>query len=395
MMQFIDLAAQQARIRPDIDAAIARVLDHGKYIMGPEVAQLESELCKFAGAKHCIAVSNGTDALVAALMALDVGPGDMIVTTPFTFFATVEAIELVGAIPIFADIDPTTFNLCPSSLATTIDQCPTADRIKGICTVDLFGLCADYSAINAIAQRHDLFVLQDAAQAFGASTPDGRRAPTHGRIGTTSFFPAKPLGCYGDGGAVFTDDDQLADIVRSIRVHGKGADKYDNVRIGQNCRLDSIQAAVLLEKLKIYPSELQARQTIAKRYQEQFAIRNRQLESPIQVPTVPEGMQSVWAQFTVRCDDRDAHIARLKAAGVPALVYYRTPSHLLGACRHLGYQVGDFPHAEEAAKSVLSLPFHPYLEPAAIDNIVAAFSDADSSNRLPPNADSANSSTEV
>lgn len=374
MIPFIDLAAQQQRIRPQIDSAIARVLDHGKYIMGPEVAQLESDLCQFSGAKHCISVSNGTDALIAALQAYGVGPGDAIITTPFTFFATVEAIMFVGATPVFCDIDPDTMSLCPQLFEKVVNETIAEGQLnlRGVIPVCLFGLCADYAAINRVAEQNDMFVLQDSAQAFGASTPDGRRAPTHGHVGTTSFFPAKPLGCYGDGGAVFTDDDELAARLRSIRVHGKGKDKYDNVRVGQNCRLDTLQAGILIEKLKIYQDELDARQRVATAYSEAFELLNqRRGEQLIGVPAIPEGYTSAWAQYTVRTPNREALSAALKEHGIPSLVYYRTSSHLLGACAHFGYQEGDFPQSELASRSVLSLPFHPYLNMETVADVVA------------------------
>ena len=374
MIPFIDLAAQQQRIRPQIDSAIARVLDHGKYIMGPEVAQLESDLCQFSGAKHCISVSNGTDALIAALQAYGVGPGDAVITTPFTFFATVEAIMFVGATPVFCDIDPDTMNLCPQLFEKVVNETIAEGQLnlRGVIPVCLFGLCPDYSAINKVANEHGLFVLQDSAQAFGASTPDGRRAPTHGHVGTTSFFPAKPLGCYGDGGAVFTDDDSLAELIRSIRVHGKGQDKYDNVRVGQNCRLDTLQAGILIEKLKIYQSELDSRQRVAQAYNDGILkINQMKGEELIVTPIVPAGYVSAWAQYTIRVKDRESLSASLKEQGIPSLVYYRTPSHLLAACSHLGCKLGDFPNSERASESVLSLPFHPYLDLETVNTVVS------------------------
>ena len=371
MIPFIDLQAQQRIIKPQLEAAIARVLDHGRYIMGPEVTELERALCEFVGAKHCVTVSNGTDALVAAYMALGVGPGDAVITTPFTFYATVEAIQIVGATPVFADVDPNTFNICPNEIEKAIHKVYANNtlKLKGICSVDLFGLCADYHSINQLATNHGLFVLQDAAQAFGASQ-GGQRAPTHGTIGTTSFFPAKPLGCYGDGGAVFTDDDELADLVRSIRVHGKGTDKYDNVRVGQNCRLDTLQAAILLEKLKVYESELEARQNVAAHYSRQLRVINENITNPIIIPNSPQGNVSAWAQYTIQLNNRDEVSDSLKKIGIPSLVYYRTASHLLGACSSLGYRQGDFPIAEELSQKVLSLPFHPYLTPNVSSEIL-------------------------
>ena len=376
MLPFIDLAAQQQRIRRELDAAMSRVLDHGQYIMGPEVAQLETELAAFAGSKHAIAVSDGTDALVVSLMALGIGPGDAILTTPFTFYATVEAIQLLGATPVLVDIDPVSFNLCPEQLRQTIDRFGGGSglRLRGVIPVDLFGLPADYRSLGDIAAEHDLFVLQDAAQSFGAEY-DQRRAPSHGRIGTTSFFPAKPLGCYGDGGAVFTDDDELAGIVRSIRVHGKGQDKYDNIRVGRNSRLDSLQAAILLEKLKIYPDEIQRRQQVAGWYREAIEA---ELGSggAVTLPNVPDGSTSVWAQYTIRLPQRDVVSQKLKEAGIPSVVYYRQPAHLLGACADLGLGPGSFPHAEQAAGEVLSLPFGPYLDQPTVKRIAVALAQA-------------------
>ena len=368
MIPFIDLQAQQDRIKPQIDAAIQRVLAHGKYIMGPEVAELENQLADFVGAKHCIGVSNGTDALSMSLMAYDVGPGDAIITTPFTFFATVEAIMLRGATPIFADIDPQTYNICPVEIKKAIERTrsKTDLNLRGVIPVDLYGLPADYKSIMPIADEHNLFVLQDSAQAFGALRA-GKHAPSHGHIGTVSFFPAKPLGCYGDGGAVITDDDQLAEKIRSIRVHGKGIDKYDNVRLGLNARLDTIQAAVLLEKLNVYPDELSRRQKVASHY----AQRINQLTSTTRLITrqmIPEDCESAYAQWVIRSPHRDQIAADLKSAGIPSLVYYRTPSHLLKACEGLPAHA-SMPVAESVSREILALPFHPYLEHDSVDLI--------------------------
>ena len=374
MLPFIDLATQQDRIRPQLDAAMKKVLSHGKYIMGPEVLELEKRLCDFVNAKHCITVSNGTDALVAAYMALGVGPGDAIITTPFTFFATVEAIMAVGATPVFADVDPVTFNICPNEIEQTIKKARRDNKfnLKGICTVDLFGLCANYESITPIAAEHGLWILQDSAQAFGA-VHQGKSAPTHGLIGTTSFFPAKPLGCYGDGGAIFTNDDELADTLRSIRVHGKGTDKYDNVRIGQNCRLDTLQAAILLEKLEIYDSEIDMRRDVANQYSEQLSILNANMKIPIELPVLPSSPErSAWAQYTIQVLNRESLMEQLKADKIPSVIYYRTPSHLLGACAPLGYRLGDFPRSESVANKVLSLPFHPYLDAPTIKTVCEA-----------------------
>ena len=374
-LQFIDLAEQQRRIKPEIDAAIARVLAHGKYIMGPEVVELEAKLCAFVDSKQCISVSNGTDALIVALMAYGVGPGDAVITTPFTFFATIEAILTLNATPIFADIDASTFNICPHEIKKAIIAARerTDLTVRGIMPVDLFGLPCNYQEIMQVAQENNLFVIQDAAQAFGATT-DGKRCPIHGDIGTTSFFPAKPLGCYGDGGAVFTDDEELAETIRSIRVHGKGEDKYDNVRLGKNARLDTIQAAILLQKLAIYDDELAARSRVAQQYAERFRDINDKLPATRQIttPSIDPSDASAWAQYTIRVPDRDGVRAKLSAIGIPSLVYYRTPSHLLRACEHLGERRGAFPCSEAAAKEVISLPFHPYLEYRDIELITDA-----------------------
>nr|VFK29012.1 MAG: dTDP-4-amino-4,6-dideoxygalactose transaminase [Candidatus Kentron sp. MB]VFK29545.1 MAG: dTDP-4-amino-4,6-dideoxygalactose transaminase [Candidatus Kentron sp. MB]VFK74822.1 MAG: dTDP-4-amino-4,6-dideoxygalactose transaminase [Candidatus Kentron sp. MB] len=362
-MQFIDLKAQQDRIRPQLDAALRRVLDHGRYILGPEVAQLEQRLAEFTGAKHCIACANGTDALLLGLMACQVGPGDAVITTPFTFFATAEMIALTGATPIFVDIQPDTYNIDPNKIAEAIQRFEKTDslNLKGIITVDLFGLPADYQQIMPLAKAHDLFVLQDAAQAFGAEA-DGKKSPTHGDVGTTSFFPAKPLGCYGDGGAVFTDDDALADTIRSLRVHGQGSDKYNNTRIGINSRMDTMQAAILLEKFRLYPEEIELRQRIADGYHALLAGRYKR-------QWVPAGFRSVWAQYCLESAHREKAMARLEEAGIPSMIYYRKPLHLLKAFNGLGHGEGDFPVAEAASRNIFALPMHPYLSEEDIHRI--------------------------
>jgi UDP-2-acetamido-2-deoxy-ribo-hexuluronate aminotransferase len=388
-MQFIDLKVQQDRIRPQIDAAIKRVLDHGAYIMGPEVAELERMLAEYVGVRHAIGCASGTDALLLPLMAYGVGPGDAVFTTPFTFFATCEMIALTGATPVFVDIDPVTFNIDPVKLEEAIERLATSNAQsaqnddprspindqrkltpKGIIPVDLFGLPADYAPIMEIAEKYGLFVLEDAAQAFGAEY-HGRRAPGLAHVGATSFFPAKPLGCYGDGGAVFTDDDALAEKMRSLLVHGKGADKYNNVRIGLNARLDTLQAAILIEKLKIYSEEIALRQQVSEHYTAELNSGN----IGVVAPQVPEGLRSVWAQYTIRCKEqieRNALQARLKEEGIPSMVYYVKPMHLLDAMSYLGHKEGDFPHAELAAQSVLSLPFYPYLTQDAVEIVAQA-----------------------
>jgi UDP-2-acetamido-2-deoxy-ribo-hexuluronate aminotransferase len=370
-IQFIDLSAQQKLIRPKIDAAINKVLNHGKYIMGPEVEELESRLAAYVGVKHCISVSSGTDALLMALMAYGVGPGDAVFTTPFTFFATAEVISLLGATPVFVDIDPQTFNIDPEKLEDTLSHFDKPLNPKGVIAVDLFGLPADYDQINTIARNYDLFVIEDAAQAFGANYK-GRVAGSLADVATTSFFPAKPLGCYGDGGAIFTDNDDLAVVMSSIRVHGKGKDKYDNIRVGINGRLDTIQAAVLLEKLNIYPDEYLLRQVVAKRYTEALNDSSG-LAFKIEPPVIKDGYESAWAQYSIVCDDRCELQNQLKQAGIPSVIYYVTPLHLLGAMKYLGGKLGDFPVAEHISRSILSLPFYPYLSETVQDEILSGF----------------------
>ncbi len=350
--------------------SIMRVLDHGRYIMGPEVGQLETLLAEFVGVRHAIGCSSGTDALLLPLLAYDVGPGDAIFTTPFTFFASVEVIAMTGATPIFVDIDPITFNIDSARLEAAIEVVRDEGKLtpRGIMPVDLFGLTADYYRIMQIAGIYGLFVLEDAAQAFGA-TYKGRRAPGFGHVGATSFFPAKPLGCYGDGGAVFTNDDQLAATMRSLLVHGKGKDKYNNVRIGLNARLDTIQAAILIEKMKIFMEEIGLRQLVAKRY---TAAMDLTAGGSFEVtpPMIGDECTSVWAQYTIRCERRDELQARLSQEGIPSMIYYQKPIHLLDAMSYLSYQDGDFPVAENASRTVLSLPFHPYLAQDDQDRII-------------------------
>jgi len=370
MIPFIDLDTQYRRLKDDIDAAIRRVLEHGKYILGPEVAELEGKLAAFAGSKHCLGCSNGTDALTVAMMALNVKEGDAVFTTPFTFFATVETIALRGATPVFADIDPESYNIDPAKLREAILKVKKEGRLKpkAIITVDLFGLCSDYDAILPIAEEFGLPVIEDAAQAFGASRK-GRRAPTFGKIGCTSFFPAKPLGCYGDGGAIFTDDDQLHAAMHSIIVHGRGSDKYDNVRLGLNARLDTIQAAILLQKLKAYPAEIEARQRVAASYM-------KALKGLVKLPSIPEGDVSVWAQFCVMSPKFNVIQESLKKAGIPTARYYPIPMHLLKAMEYLGYQKGSMPVAEKAAETIFALPMHPYMDDETIAKIADALKNA-------------------
>ncbi|NLI81552.1 MAG: DegT/DnrJ/EryC1/StrS family aminotransferase [Deltaproteobacteria bacterium] len=376
-MRFVDLSSQQRRIGKDLKSRLRAVLDHGQYIMGPEVAQLEERLAEYTGAPHAIACASGTDALLMALMALGVGPGDAVFTTPFTFVATAEVIALLRAVPVFVDIEPKTFNMDPGRLrhaVTTLQERrdsihPMPRRIdwetltpRGIVAVDLFGIPAEYEKIAAIARENNLFLVEDAAQSFGASR-EGRKACALAPIACTSFFPSKPLGCYGDGGMCFTTDKAMADLLVSIRVHGQGADKYQNVRIGINGRLDTLQAAVLLSKLRIFPDELEMRGKVASRYHDLI----QHFHAPVDPPSVPEGCTSAWAQYSVlaRSDkERSVLRARLHEAGVPTAVYYPTPLHLQAAFAYLGYQKGDFPVSEDCAAKIFSLPMHPYLTEA-------------------------------
>ncbi len=347
-MQFIDLKTQQDRIRASIEANIRRVLDHGRYIMGPEVAELEQRLAAFVGAKHCIGVSSGTDALLIAMMALEVGPGDEVITTPFTFIATGEMIALLGAQPVFVDIDPRTYNIDPERIEAAITA-----RTKAIMSVSLYGQCADFDAINAIADKHGLPVIEDGAQSLGA-TYKGRQSCALSTIGCTSFFPSKPLGGYGDGGACFTDDDALAKIMREIRVHGQDR-RYHHPRIGINGRLDTLQAAVLLAKFEIFPEEVALRAEVGARY-------SSMIESEctaIKPPFVADQNTSVYAQYTIQVEDRARVQAVLKEADIPTAVHYPVPLNLQPA---LETEAFDLVVAEELAGKVISLPMHPYLD---------------------------------
>jgi dTDP-4-amino-4,6-dideoxygalactose transaminase len=371
-MQFIDLAAQQNRIRDEIETRIRAVLDHGKYIMGPEVAELETRLAQFSGATAAVACASGTDALLMALMACDIGPGEAVISTPFTFIATAEVIGLLGATPVFADIDPVTFNLDPQKIDDAVETLKrTAPDLtpKGIIAVDLFGLPADYDAIHAVARKHDLVVIEDAAQSFGAAYK-GQRAGALAEIACTSFFPAKPLGCYGDGGAVLTSNAELADTLRSIRVHGQGSDKYDNIRIGINGRLDTLQAAILLAKIDIFEDEIRRRQEAADRYTRSLS------DLPgLVVPTVPIHCTSAWAQYSVLAEDaahREALQSKLKKASVPTAIYYPKPLHRQTAFSHLPYSKGDFPVSESIAARIFSIPMHPYLTADQQEQVVNA-----------------------
>jgi dTDP-4-amino-4,6-dideoxygalactose transaminase len=364
---FIDLKAQQVRIRDNVDAAIRRVLDHGAYIMGPEVEELEQRLQAFTGAKHAISCASGTDALLMALMAKRVGPGDAVICPAFTFTATPEAIALLGATPVFTDVDADTFNIDPAAIPATLRTARDLGLTpRAILAVDLFGQPADYDAILPLAEEAGLFVVCDAAQSFGASL-NGRRVGQLGAVTATSFFPAKPLGCYGDGGALFTDDDELADALRSIRLHGKGGDKYDIVRIGINGRLDTIQAAVLIEKLAIFDDEVVRRQAVARRYEDALGV-------AVLTPRVVARARSVWAQYTIRVSEarRDAVVAALKARSIPTAVYYPRSLNEQSAYRHYPVAHTGVPVAECLAREVLSLPMHPYLTVDQQDRVIDA-----------------------
>ena len=365
---FIDIGAQRQRLGKTIDEAVSRVLAHCQFINGPEVTQLEAELASFSGAKHVVSCASGTDALLMVLMAKGVGPGDAVFCPSFTFCATGEAVALAGATPVFVDVDAATFNMDAASLKRGI---ATARKLglkpRAVIPVDLFGQSADHDAIGAVAEDEGLFVLDDAAQGFGASYK-GRRLGTVALATATSFFPAKPLGCYGDGGAIFTDDAKLAETLRSIRVHGQGSDKYDNVRLGLTGRLDTMQAAILIEKLKIFEDEIAARDRVAERYA-------RALGNIVTVPRLAPGCSSIWAQYTIRLPkgiDRDGFAAALKAQGVPTAIYYVKSMHQQTAYRDFPVADGGLPVCESLSSDVISLPMHAYLDEATQDRVIAA-----------------------
>lgn len=363
-MQFIDLGAQRARIEDRLNAAIAKVVKEGRYILGPEVSEFEEKLAEYVGVKHVIACANGTDALQMPLMARGIGPGDAVFCPSFTFAATAEVVALVGAEPVFVDVDPDTYNMDVAQLEEAIAAIRKEGRLepKAIIPVDLFGLAADYAAINAIAERENLFVISDAAQSIG-----GKRGNTmcgaFGHVASTSFYPAKPLGCYGDGGAMFTNDTEMAETLRSILFHGKGETQYDNIRIGLNSRLDTIQAAVLLEKLAILEDEMEARQIVAKRY-------NEGLKDVVKVPVMPEGSRSAWAQYSLETEGRDELRASLQKEGIPSVVYYVKPLHLQEAYKHYAKAPAGLPVSEALPSRIMSLPMHPYLSEEDQDKII-------------------------
>ena len=362
-LPFVDLKQQYARLKPLIDARIHAVLDHGQYILGPEVGELEAELARRAGARHCLTVASGTDALIMPLMARGIGRGDAVFVPGFTFTATAEAILLLGASPVFVDVDPHTFLIDLADLERRIAATKAAGQLapKAVIAVDLFGLPVDYPKLQAIADAHDLFVIADAAQSLGGrfhGRPVGSLAP----VTATSFYPAKPLGCYGDGGAIFTDDDELAAVLKSIRVHGEGKSRYDTVRVGLNARFDTIQAAVLLAKLPSFQDELDARDRLARHY-------SARLSNRVQTPVMPDGLFCAWAQYTIRVANRDAVRAKLGEAGIPTAIYYPTPMHLAEAYRTHGEGEGSLPVSEALCREVLSLPMHPFLSDADADRV--------------------------
>lgn len=360
MIPFIDLAAQQDRLRKEIESGIARVLAHGQYILGPEVAELEEKLAAYTGAAHCITVANGTDALQIALMALGVGPGDEVITPGFSYIATAEAAVLLGANVVYVDIDPDTYNLNPALLEAAITP-----RTRAIIPVSLYGQAAEFDAINAIAARHGIAVIEDAAQSFGA-TYHGRKSCNLSTIGCTSFFPSKPLGCYGDGGAVFTSDPELAKVIRQIARHGQEK-RYHHIRLGVNSRLDTLQAAILLPKLTILDDEIAARQRLAEAYDSALA--------PLGLPTprIAENCQSAWAQYTVRVQNREGLQAKLHEAGIPTVVHYPLPLNRQPAVSDTAAQL---PEGDSAAEEVLSLPMHPYMDLASIQQVTEAIRDS-------------------
>jgi len=370
-IDFIDLAAQRRRMGSRVDEAVLRVLSHGRYIMGPEVAQVEADLAAFCGASIVVGCASGTDALALVLMAKEVGPGDAVLCPSFTFAATAEVVAWVGATPLFVDVLPDTFNMDPASLRLGIERARQLKlRPVGVIPVDLFGQPADYDEIESICREQGLWMLSDAAQSFGASYR-GRKVGTIGLATATSFFPAKPLGCYGDGGAIFTEDAALAEVLRSLRVHGQGQDRYDNVRIGMTGRLDSIQAAVLIEKLKIFEDEIERRNAVAARY-------NDALQDVAIVPRVQPDRSSVWAQYTIRIDPakRAGMAEALKAKGIPTAIYYPKPVHQQTAYRRFPCVGNGLPVSDALGQEVISLPMHAYLEPELQDRIVDAVREA-------------------
>jgi len=364
-MEFIDLKSQQKLIKEELDARIANVLEHGRYIMGPEVVELEEALAEYVGVKHCVSSSSGTDTLLIALMALGIGPGDEVITVPYTWISTAEMIALIGAKPVFVDIEEGSWNMDPTQLEAAI-----TDKTKAIMPVGIYGQTANMRSINEIAKRYDLPVIEDAAQSFGAEH-HGEKSCSLSTIGSTSFFPSKPLGCYGDGGALFTDDDDLAGKMKQIRAHGQER-KHHHPILGLNGRLDTIQAAVVLCKLPIFDDEIAKRQHVAESYRSSIS-QSSAVADGLQLPTVAEGNTSVWAQYTMLSPNRDLLREKLTKAGIPSVSYYAVPLHLQPVFNYLNHNVGDFPVAERVADEGISLPMNPYLTEEEIDQIVSAF----------------------
>ena len=365
-MQFIDLKSQQIKIRENIDARIKKVLDHGKYIMGPEILELEEILANDVGVKHCVSCSSGTDALLISLIAKGVGPGDAVITTPFTYIATAEVISLIGATPVFVDIYEKSYNIDASKIEDAIKESKKKGLTpKVIMPVDLFGLPARFRIIKKIAMQYNLFIIEDAAQGYGGKIKN-EQACSFGDVATTSFFPAKPLGCYGDGGAIFTDSDNLAEELKSIRNHGAGIDKYDNIRVGINGRLDTIQAAILLEKMTLFKNELILRNKVSSRY-------NYGLSDLYKKPYIPKDYHSSWAQYSILIPEthqRKNIISILNKKNIPTMIYYQKPLHLQKVFKYLGYNKGDFPITEKISNKILSIPMNPYLNPKVQDIII-------------------------
>lgn len=370
-MDFIDLKSQYRRIQSSVNTRLQAVLEHGQYILGPEITELEKQLASYVGSNHCIAASSGTDTLLMALMALNIGSGDEVITSPFTFIATGEMIALAGAKCVFVDIDPRTYNIDPKLIERAITP-----RTKAILPVSLYGQCADFDAINAIAKKHNLPIIEDGAQSFGA-TYQGKRSCALSTIGSTSFFPSKPLGAYGDGGALFTDDDELAKLMREIRVHGQDR-RYHHPRLGINGRLDSMQAAVLLAKMEIFEDEVQARNKLGARYSALLneAFASAPANKKVVTPFIADGNTSVYAQYTIEVPDRESFEARMRAQGIPTAVHYPVPLHQQPVFASLGYKAGDFPVSEKIASRVISLPMHPYLSDAQQQQVVNAVRDS-------------------
>ena len=367
-MQFIDLKSQYNLVKEDVLNSIEKVLDHGQYIMGPEIDELEEKLSDYVNIKHCISCSSGTDALLIPLMAMGIGPGDAVITTPFTYIATVEVIAILGATPVFCDIYDRTFNINPSDLEEAYNNALSKNlKPKAIIPVDLFGLPARYRLIEEFANEKNLLILEDAAQGLGGKIGD-KLAGSFGDVAGTSFFPAKPLGCYGDGGAIFTNNDELAEKMKSIRIHGGGKDKYENERIGINGRLDSIQAAILLEKIEIFDDELKQREKVAEYY-------THNIHKMFTTPLIPSKYFSSWAQYSILIPnilDRRKVIDGLIREGIPSMVYYKIPVHLQKGYKKYGYSKGDFQITEDISSRILSLPMHPYLDKVDQNRIISA-----------------------